>query len=190
LPAIVFVTAFDDFAVRAFEHAAVDYVVKPFTDDRLLQAIDRAIARRAGEHAARVQEQLRALLAVADGATAATEPVSSAPLNRLLVNVGTRSIVVPLEDVTWIQADDYCATVFAGGRSYVLRESLNELERRLNAAEFIRAHRSAIVRVDAVQALERSSTGAMHCVLRDGTRVPVSRSRRDAVTAALGDARG
>jgi two-component system LytT family response regulator len=191
LPAIVFVTAFDDFAVRAFEHAAVDYVVKPYTDDRLLQAIDRAIARRAGDHAARVQEQLRALLAVAGGsATPSTEAPTNAPLNRLLVNVGTRSIVVPLEEVTWIRADDYCATVFASGKSYVLRESLNELERRLDGAEFIRAHRSAIVRVDAVQALERSSTGAMHCVLRDGTRVPVSRSRREAVTSALGDARG
>jgi two-component system LytT family response regulator len=186
LPAIVFVTAFDDFAVRAFEHAAVDYVVKPFTDERLLQAIDRAIARRAGDHAAKVQEQLRALLAVAGGVG---QPAAT-PLTRLLVNVGTRSIVVPLDEVTWIQADDYCATVFAGGRSYVLRESLNELERRLDAAEFIRAHRSAIVRVDAVQALERSSTGAMHCVLRDGTRVPVSRARREAVTSALGDARG
>ena len=137
LPAIVFVTAFDDFAVRAFEHAAVDYVVKPFTDDRLLQAIDRAITRRAGENAAKVQEQLRALLAVAGGVG---QP-ATAPLNRLLVNVGTRSIVVPLEEVTWIQADDYCATVFAGGRSYVLRESLNELERRLDAAAFIRVHR-------------------------------------------------
>ncbi len=188
LPAIVFVTAFDDFAVRAFEHAAVDYVVKPFTDDRLLQAIDRAIARRAGEHASRVQEQLRALLAVAGGGAALTvDPPREAPLTRLLVNVGARSIVVPLDDVTWIRADDYCATVFAGGRSYVLRESLNELERRLDAAEFIRAHRSAIVRLDAVQALERSSTGAMQCVLHDGTRVPVSRSRREAVTSALGD---
>jgi two-component system LytT family response regulator len=189
LPAIVFVTAFDDFAVRAFEHAAVDYVVKPYTDERLLQAIDRAIARRAGENAAKVQEQLRALLAVAGGSSPLVAP-TTAPLNRLLVNVGTRSIVVPLDEVTWIRADDYCATVFAGGKSYVLRESLNELERRLDAAEFIRAHRSAIVRVDAVQALERSSTGAMQCVLRDGTRVPVSRSRREAVTAALGDARG
>jgi two-component system LytT family response regulator len=92
--------------------------------------------------------------------------------------------------VTWIRADDYCATVFAGGKSYVLRESLNELERRLDPAAFVRAHRSAIVRVAAVQAIERSSTGAMHCVLRDGTRVPVSRSRRDVVTSALGDARG
>lgn len=190
LPAIVFVTAFDDFAVRAFEHSAVDYVVKPYTDDRLLQAIDRAIARRAGDQATKVQQQLRALLAVAGGTAPVADAPPAAALNRLLVNVGARSIVVPLEDVTWIRADDYCATVFAAGKSYVLRESLNELERRLDAREFIRAHRSAIVRVDAVQAIERSSTGAMHCVLRDGTRVPVSRSRREAVTSALGDARG
>jgi two-component system LytT family response regulator len=190
MPAVVFVTAFDDFAVRAFEHAAVDYVVKPYTDERLLQAIDRAIARRAGDRAAKVQEQLRALLASAGGAPSILDAPPHAPLNRLLVNVGARSIVVPLEDVTWIRADDYCATVFAGGRSFVLRESLNELERRLDPAAFIRVHRSAIVRVEAVQALERVSTGAMHCVLRDGTRVPVSRSRREAVTSALGDARG
>jgi two-component system LytT family response regulator len=193
MPAVVFVTAFDDFAVRAFEHAAVDYVVKPYTDERLLHAIDRAIARREGDRAAKVQEQLRALLALSSvprigGESAA--PAPPAPLSRLLVTVGSRSIVVPLDDVSWIRADDYCATVFAGTRSYVLRESLAELERRLDPAVFVRVHRSAIVRVGAVHALDRGVTSALVCILHDGTRVPVSRARREAVIASLGDARG
>jgi two-component system LytT family response regulator len=189
MPAVVFVTAYDDFAVRAFEHAAVDYVVKPYTDERLLQALDRAMARREGDRAAKVQEQLRSLLGVRH-ASADTPESTSAPLTRILVTIGSRSVVVQLHDVSWIRADDYCATVFTSGKSYVLRESLADLERRLDPMEFMRVHRSAIVRVAAVHALDRGGTGALHCVLRDGTRVPVSRTRRDAVVAALGDARG
>jgi two-component system LytT family response regulator len=163
--------------------------VKPYTDERLLQALDRAIARREGDRAAKVQEQLRSLLGVAPASATAPES-SSAPLTRLLVTIGSRSVVVSLGDVTWIRADDYCATVFAGQKSYVVRESLAELERRLDPADFMRVHRSAIVRMTAVHALDRGITGMLHCVLRDGTRVPVSRTRREAVVAALGDARG
>jgi two-component system LytT family response regulator len=190
MPEVVFVTAYDDFAVRAFEHAAVDYVVKPYTDERLLQALDRAIARREGDRAAKVQGQLRSLLAISSVSATPPESITNAPLTRLLVTVGSRSIVVPIGDVSWIRADDYCATVFTREKSYVLRESLAELERRLDAAEFIRVHRSAIVRVAAVHALDRGMAGGLACVLLDGTRVPVSRARRDAVVAALSDARG
>ena len=207
MPAVVFVTAYDEHALRAFDVAAVDYVVKPFTDDRLHRAMDRALARRDERRAAEVQRQLLALLggsgfaaaaerAAGAGAGAASAAPPALPaaqpayLTRLLVSIGTRSVVVPVDSVTWIRADDYYASVFAGGTAYVIRESLADLERRLDPREFIRVHRSAIVRLAEVRALDRPPNGRFTLVLRDGTRVPVSRSRQAALVRTLGDVRG
>lgn len=206
MPAVIFVTAYDEHALRAFDVAAVDYVVKPFTDERLHQAMDRALARRSERRAAEVQKQLLALLdgagrgagsersvpAAPGGAAPASLPPAAEPrhLTRLLVSVGSRSVVVPVSTVSWIRADDYYASVFASGTAYVIRESLAELERRLDPREFVRVHRSAIVRLAMVRALERPPNGRFAVVLQDGTRVPVSRSRHAAVARSLGDLRG
>ncbi|HET7553809.1 MAG TPA: LytTR family DNA-binding domain-containing protein [Gemmatimonadaceae bacterium] len=205
MPAVVFVTAYDEHALRAFDVAAVDYVVKPFTDERLRQAMDRALKRRSERRAVEVQRQLLALLegaghrAGGESSPTAGEPTpfrtqasAEAPayLTRLLVSVGTRSEVVPVSTVSWIRADDYYASVFAGGTAYVIRESLAELERRLDPREFMRVHRSAIVRLGMVRSLERPANGRYSVVLRDGTRVPVSRSRYTVVARTLGDLRG
>jgi two-component system LytT family response regulator len=205
MPAVVFVTAYDEHALRAFDVAAVDYVVKPFTDERLRQAMDRALKRRSERRAAEVQKQLLALLEGAGhrpGGESSPMPAESpaslaqahaavpAYLARLLVSVGTRSEVVPVSTVSWIRADDYYASVFADGTAYVIRESLAELERRLDPREFVRVHRSAIVRLAMIRSLERPANGRYRVLLRDGTRVPVSRSRYAAVARALGDLRG
>lgn len=204
MPAVVFVTAYDEHALRAFDVAAVDYVVKPFTDERLRQAMDRALERRAERRAVEVQRQLIRLLEGAGehvsgerssrgderALPSAAAPAAPDYLTRLLVSVGTRSVVVPVSTVSWIRADDYYASVFAGGTAYLIRESLAELERRLDPREFMRVHRSAIVRLTMVRSLDRPANGRHHLVLRDGTRVPVSRSRHAAVARALGDLRG
>lgn len=203
MPAVVFVTAYDEHALSAFDVAAVDYVVKPFTDERLHRAMDRALARRSERRAAEVQRQLLALLGgpwsgpvvpAAVAPQAAEAPPASTPLpaylTRLLVSVGTRSVVVPVDSVSWIRADDYYASVFAGGTAYLIRESLAELERRLDPREFVRVHRSAIVRLAVVRALDRPPNGRFELVLHDGTRVPVSRSRHAAVVRLLGDLKG
>jgi two-component system LytT family response regulator len=205
MPAVVFVTAYDEHALRAFDVAAVDYVVKPFTDERLRQAMDRALKRHSERRAAEVQRQLLALLKGAvhrtggEGSPAVAEPSASPPpapaaapthLTRLLVSVGSRSEVVPVSTVSWIRSDDYYASVFAGGKAYVIRESLSELERRLDPREFVRVHRSAIVRLAMIRSLERPANGRCSVVLRDGTRIPVSRSRQAAVARTLGDLRG
>ncbi|HEU4584786.1 MAG TPA: LytTR family DNA-binding domain-containing protein [Gemmatimonadaceae bacterium] len=204
MPAVVFVTAYDEHALRAFEVAAVDYVLKPFTDERLRRAMDRALKRRTERRAVEVQRQLLTLLertgvrvaserpSTADEKAPSRAPATATPdyLTRLLVSVGTRSVVVPVSTVSWIRADDYYASVFAGGTAYVIRESLAELERRLDPREFMRVHRSAIVRLTMVRSLEHPANGRYHLVLRDGTRVPVSRSRHTAVARALGDLRG
>lgn len=206
MPSVIFVTAYDEHALRAFEVAAVDYVVKPYTDGRLLRALDRALLRRSERRAAEVQKQLLTLLRVSSAESSPGAPSSAAHshvpapaptatagpeyLSRLLVSVGTRSVVVPVESVTWIRADDYYASVFASGTAYLIRESLAELERRLDPRDFLRVHRSAIVRLAVVRSLDRPPNGQMALVLDDGTRVPVSRSRREAVMRGLGELRG
>ena len=192
MPPVVFVTAYDAHAVHAFQVAAVDFVVKPYTDARLLESVDRASQRLADRRAAAVHERLLDLLTARTGPSAVDSPAAPAPayLSRLLIDVGTRSVLVPLDDVTWIRADDYCVTVFAGATSYVMRESLASLEQRLDPAAFVRVHRSAIVQVRALRSLERARNGAVAAVLRDGTRVPVSRARRDAVLTSLRVGRG
>jgi len=200
MPAVVFVTAYDEHAVRAFEAQAVDYVVKPYTDDRLLAAVERARVRGHERRAAELQEQLRSLLhaaplppssAHAPGASPPAPAAAPRPyLERLLVTVGGRSVVVDVDDVTWIRADDYCVTVFTTRSSHVMRESLTHLAERLDPATFIRVHRSALVRLAAVRTLDRSASGQTTVVLRDGTRVPISRSRREAILEALGAVRG
>lgn len=195
-PAVVFVTAFDEFAVRAFEVAAVDYVVKPYSDERLAHALDRAVERRRDRRVVAAHERLLEILA--DGAHGVrpahrdrlTAEADRGHAARLLVSVGTRSVVVPLADVTLLQADGYHVQVWAGDARYTLRESLNELELRLDPAEFCRVHRSAIVRIGTVKSLERTREDRLFLLLAGGSKVPVSRSRRDAVIHALGSIRG
>ena len=122
--------------------------------------------------------QLAALL----GVSAAAPPDRP---DRFEVRVGDRRLFVAVADVDWIEASDYYVRLHAGGRSYLLRESLQELEARLDARCFVRAHRSAMVAVDRVTELRTDAAGRPLLVLRDGTRVPISRSRREQVERAL-----
>ncbi len=193
MPCVIFVTAFDQHAVRAFAVAATDYVVKPFSPERLVEATDRALCRIREQRVVAAHELLlKALGNVAspmrdDGNShIATDRYAS----RLLVSLGTRSVVVPLDDVRLIEADGYYVRVFAGAARYTLRESLKDLETRLNPAEFVRVHRSAIVRLSDVRSVERLDHERLELVLSDGARVPVSRTRREFVIRTLGSIRG
>ncbi|MEO7085432.1 MAG: LytTR family DNA-binding domain-containing protein [Gemmatimonadaceae bacterium] len=194
MPAVVFVTAFDDFALKAFEIAAVDYVVKPFTKARLSEAVDRAALRIRDRRVSVAHEQLLAALGDRSSPEAIASPAtvsqSTAYATRLLVSVGSKSVVVPLTDVTLFQADGYHIRVWSTGSRYTMRGSLQEIETRLDPREFLRVHRSAIVRTSAVRGVERTETDQVFLVLADGTRVPVSRSRREATIATLGPIRG
>lgn len=179
-PATVFVTAHEKFAVRAFETEAIDYLVKPFTDarfriavDRALRAIDRGKGRDIGMRARAV--------AIRAGADASSEYIE-----RLLVSSGARSTVIAAKSIDRISADDYYARLHVGAHTHLLRRSLDELERRLDPAVFLRTHRSAIVNVDRVRELRRDKGGHHVVVLMDGAVVPVSERRRRAVAARLG----
>ncbi|MBU8898403.1 DNA-binding response regulator [Corallococcus sp. H22C18031201] len=191
MPAVIFVTAFDAFAVRAFEVHAVDYLVKPFADERFDAALARARQwLRVGE-AAELGRKLASLLAETPAAPTVTPapPRQLESPERLLVRVGTRSVLVAVVDIEWIEADDYCVTLHAGDKSHVLRESLSALESRLDPERFVRIHRSALVNLERIREVHRPSPTEQVVVLDSGQRLPVSRSRREHLERRLGRAR-
>lgn len=162
LPAIVFLTAFDQFALRAFDAEALDYLVKPVSAERFASTIARLRRRLAG------------------GADR-DEPT-------IVVATARGAVVLPLREIDWIEAADYYARVWVGKRSYLLRESLAQLERRVCAHGFARAHRQALVRVAGVRELREAAPGESVAVLASGAEVPVSRRRRAAFNSAIRDA--
>jgi len=191
---VVFVTAFDQYALRAFEAQALDYLLKPFSDERFQLAVARAKERVRQRRLGAVSGQLAALLGLAGaaaGAAPTTAPASpgggpvATPATRLEVRLGGRVSFVAVQDVDWIEASDYYVRLHVGGRSHLLRETLQELEARLDPRRFVRVHRSALVALDRVSELRTDAAGRQQVVLRDGTRVPVSRSRREDVERAL-----
>ena len=190
MPPAVFVTAHDAYAVRAFELAAVDYVLKPYTEGRVRAAVERGLDRLNERGAARTLHRLlEALGTAAPNAEARVASLSGGGfLRRILATAGRRGVVIPVDDILWIGADDYCATINTTAGKSVVRESLGELERRLDPDHFIRIHRSAIVRLGAVRGVRRDERGGW-LELLDGSVVPVSRSRLRAVVKALGGAR-
>jgi len=182
MPAVVFVTAYDEFAVRAFEVNALDYLLKPFTDERFEVALDRAIRRLGEAHTVDWARRLAALVGDAPSSPSAAHEFTT----RFLVTIGNRAVVVAAGDVEWIEASDYYAALHVGAKRHLVRESLKQLEVHLDPRQFLRVHRSAIVRIDRVRELERGPDGSLIVVLEGGTRIPVSRSRRDHVESTLG----
>ena len=175
VPAVVFVTAYDRYALRAFDAHAIDYLLKPFDDarfhDALERARERARARRAGEVDARLAELL------ADRKR--TEPA------RFLVRERDKSVVIDAGDIDWIEAADYYVQLHVGAKAYLHREPMRDLEARLDPRRFMRIHRSAIVALDRIAELRPSAHGD-HCVrLRDGTELKLSRARRGRLRTLL-----
>lgn len=171
-PLVIFSTAYDRFALDAFEASAVDYLLKPYDAARFAQALDRALALRRGG----AQDPVQALLA----------RVAQAPLERLLVKEGERWFPVPLRSVRRLSADGKTVKVHAEDGVHLLRRSLSELERRLDPRRFVRVHRSDIVALDAVAHLEPWDHGDALLVLKDGTHVVLSRTYRAAFLAKWG----
>jgi two-component system LytT family response regulator len=181
MPAVIFVTAFDAFAVRAFDAHAIDYLVKPLREARFAEAVQRARERMRSDDAVALSRQLSALLAANDVTRSEPRPAS----HRIVVPTSNGDLVLAANEIDWIEADDYYAAVYAGGRRHLIRESLSSLETRLDGARFVRAHRSAIINLDRVRELRSEPSGECVAVLRDGTRVPVSRRRRERVAESI-----
>jgi two-component system LytT family response regulator len=202
-PIVVFVTAYDEYALRAFEVHALDYLLKPFSDARFVEALTAAKACVRQRRACALGEQIASLLRP-DAVTGAdvgslpahaslTQRVAFSPaasrrhhLEHFMVRLGGKVTLVRADDVDWIQAEDYYARLHVGGRSYLVRETMQQLEAGLDPTQFVRVHRSAIVRIDRLRTLESYIKGSHVLTLHDGTRLTLSRARRAAFEAAIG----
>ncbi|MEO5816552.1 MAG: LytTR family DNA-binding domain-containing protein, partial [Gemmatimonadaceae bacterium] len=197
MPATIFVTAYDQYAVEAFNVAAVDYLVKPFDDERFEEAFRRARKSLAAEDMGRLREQLLTILqpganADGDGAPGASnaKPSPSSPyLERLAVEIRGTVRPVLVQDVDYITSDGPYAELHVAGRRHVIRETMQTLEERLDPSKFMRVHRSVIVRLDLIESLERGAGGDGELRLKGGARLRVSRTRREALERWLGLAR-
>ena len=183
-PLVVFVTAYDQYALQAFEHAAVDYVLKPVQPERLAQTRDRvraALARRAGPGAGEsgVQAalaQLRALLAVPGLAQGAGAAPPAARLAVIQAGVGAAIHMVPVDEVIYFEAADKYVRVVTAEREHLIRTSLRELVPQLDPARFWQVHRGTVVRADAIATAVREETGKVTLTLR-GCKEKVTASR-------------
>jgi two-component system LytT family response regulator len=165
----VFVTAYDQFALRAFEVHALDYLLKPFSRERLEQALAHARGRIGRPQAA---------AAAASGAVAAAHEAAQrrTPLERILIRDGSRVQVIPAAQIDYIEAQDDYVQVVAGGRAWLKSQRLAELEAQLDPGAFLRVHRSFIVSLAAIERIDPSGKDGHCAVLRGGARIPVSRS--------------
>jgi two-component system LytT family response regulator len=184
LPVVVFVTAFDRYAVDAFEVDAIDYLLKPFSDRRFFQALDRAKQRVRERRMAGSSATAATQIEPGSGATSdqAFEP-PQAYLRQIEIGHGADATAVSVADIHWIQAEDYYVLIHSKRGRHLFRASMSSLEERLDPRVFLRAHRAALVNVRAVMSIEPDRTAL---TLSDGTRVPVSRSRRSQVERLLG----
>lgn len=170
---VVFVTAFDEFALPAFDADATDYLTKPLTTARFDQAL------------ARLRERVSLRQAV-ERAAGDPPPERARFLRQLVTRVGATDIIIPLEAIDYIEADDVYAAVVARGKRHLVRMPLDVLERRLDPKRFVRVHRSYIVRIDRVLAMRRRPRGCAELLLAGGANLPVSRRRRPHVVRMLG----
>jgi two-component system, LytTR family, response regulator len=172
-PAVIFVTAFDRYALRAFEVHALDYLLKPFTDDRFFDAVARAKQQLGLAQVSELSTKLRSLLE-----SQAPAPPPAGFLSRLAVRDVGRVVFLDVAEVDWIEAADYYVQLHVGSQSYLHRETMNRIEQQLDPARFLRIHRSAIVNRDRVKEL-RSHGREVIVVLAGGAELPVARRHRE-----------
>jgi two-component system LytT family response regulator len=176
-PAVIFVTAYDSYAVRAFDVEACDYLLKPFDDQRFGQALSRALDRLRVHGAQKLARQL------ADSLSHTTTPPHGT--RTLTLREGARTTFLNEDEIDWIEAQDYYVEIHVGGAAHLHRETLRELEMRLDPRRFVRIHRSAIVQIDRIRRLQSLPSGDATVLLKDGTTLRVARSRKDAIRALL-----
>ncbi len=178
-PLVIFLTAFDRYAIQAFEVHAIDYLLKPVSRERLADALaharERLQSRRDGRHGR--DASLAALVE--------TLSARQSIVTRLPVRSDGRVELVDVTTIDWIEAADNYVVLHASGRTHVLRETLSRLEQRLRPEEFVRIHRSTIVRLDRVVRLDSASRGDYDVTLRDGTRLTLSRTCRAKLERAV-----
>ncbi len=176
MPMVIFVTAYDQYALRAFDAHAVDYVLKPIDPDRFAAALDRARDRIKLETLSDVQDRLDALM---------SQIRRDKGQERVVVREGGRIHFVRCADIDWIEAADNYVRIHVGDHVHLLRRSLTRLEQELSMDDFARIHRSAIVRVKAIKEMESEARGDFTVLLHSGVRISGSRRHREAIRRIL-----
>lgn len=188
LPVVIFVTAYDQYALRAFEASALDYLLKPFSDERFRLALDRARARLREHQISTSTDRLLSLLSdvrQVQDAVSLVPQAANYPA-RLVLKCGSHLIFVDADDVDLIEAEGVYVRLHVGKKVHLLRESLSNVEQRLDPEKFIRIHRSTIVNSDRVREIVPHFNGGHLVILNDGRQLKMSRGYRDRVSATLG----
>ena len=178
LPAVIFVTAHDQFALKAFEVHAVDYLLKPFDRERFQTALRRAVDKIHRHQTGALNQQITALLS-----DLKTPPKHA---ERIAVKSSGRVVFVKTDDIDWVEAADNYVSLHVGADTHLLRETMTALEEQLPPARFMRISRSTIVNVDRIKELQPLFHGEYAVILRHGTRLTLSRSYRDKLQQLLG----
>ncbi len=177
IAAIIFVTAFDRYALRAFDVHALDYLLKPFDDDRFELALRRAKSQIEQRDAGELSKKLFALLED-HGERRTKEAEEKSYTEKFLIKSSSRVFFLKAEEIDWIEASDYYVTLHAGRQSHLLRETMSELESKLDPEKFLRIHRSTIVNLCRIKQVESQPGGNYAVILKDGAQLKLSRSRR------------
>jgi two-component system LytT family response regulator len=178
MPLAVFVTAFDQHAIKAFEANALDYLLKPFSDERFDATMERVSRRLEERGLGEFGERVLGLLSAARS--------SHRPLDRLVVKAGGTTRFLRVAELDWIEAAGVYVSLHAGGRELLYRASLSEMEARLDPSRFVRIHRSAVVNIERILQLDPISHGEFEVVLKDGARLRLSRTYRAQLEDRLG----
>jgi two-component system LytT family response regulator len=178
LPATVFVTAYHEHAVRAFDIHAVDYLTKPVDVERLALALERVREKIAANAALLTQGQLAAMLNALR-----TRDESKSYAERILVKDGEKEILLPVEKIEWVEAADYYCCLHTGSRNYMLRETISDLSERMDPRRFVRIHRSVIVNLDRISEIYREGTAQGSIRLSDGHVLRMSKAGREKLLA-------
>ena len=180
LPVVIFVTAYDQYSLRAFEVHAIDYLLKPFTNRRFFEAIDQAKQMiRSQKDLSKLTERMNALLARFEDQPARIQHLNPTYLERIAVKEGERITFLNVENIDWIEAADNYVCLHVGSKSYLLRSKLSDIEKQLNPGQFLRIHRSRIVRIDRIREMIPLGSGDCILVLKDGTELTSSRTYRE-----------
>jgi two-component system, LytTR family, response regulator len=177
LPLVIFITAFDHFALRAFEVHAVDYLLKPFDAERLQRALERAKVQLQHAQHTNLESRMNALL----------QDITGTPRNvkRLAVKTNGRTIFLNVDEIDWIEAAGNYLKLQAGKESHMIRERISQIENKLDSSQFVRIHRSYIVNLDRIKEMQPLFNGDQVVILRSGKRLTMSRTYRDRLMSLL-----
>jgi Response regulator of the LytR/AlgR family len=178
LPIVIFVTAYDQYAVRAFEYHALDYLLKPFDRERFEMALARAKAQTRRERNGELDKRISALLEALKSETKYVE--------RLVIKNGGRVFFLETGEIDWIEAEGNYVRLHTDKKSHLLRETIGSLEDHLDPKKFLRVHRSTIVKLDSIRELQPWFHGEYHIILHNGTKLTLSRNYREQLQLVLG----